>query len=62
MPVQSYEGKQKAFILLDCPLCISERVPMVNNLGDLNFEPTFRNLLYGNEHSEQVNIKALAII
>ena len=36
---------------------------MFKKLGDLTFEPTVRNPLYGNtEHSEQVNVKTFEII
>jgi len=49
--------------LVDCPLFINERAMMFNNLNELEFQPTIRNLLYGNtEHSEQVNIKAFLVI
>ena len=36
---------------------------MLNSVGDLHFDPTVRNLLYGNtEHNTEVNIKALKVI
>ena len=51
------------FYILDCPLFTSKRVSMFHTLGDLNFQPIVRNLLYGNtKHSELVNGKTFEIM
>ena len=49
--------------LLDCPLYTSERDIMVQDLTQLNFEPTIMNLLNGNaQYTDECNIKAFHVI
>ena len=49
--------------LLDCPLYYNERIILLNNLAQINFDPTLSNLLHGNEkYTDKCNIQAFGFI
>ncbi len=49
--------------LLECPLFYNERNTMLTDMQNINFEPTFSNLLYGNAgYNEETNAKAFRLV
>ena len=49
--------------LFECPLYANERAAMLNDLLQIDFQPTLNNILFGNKkYSEDINKKAFRII
>ena len=58
-----YRRENNKHYLLDCPLYANEREVMLAELSSLNFRPTTKNLLFGNnDYSDEINSKAFKII
>jgi len=60
---RGHDRETARHFLLECPLFYIERLIMLNDMQNINFDPIFSNLLYGNnKYNEETNIKGFQII